>query len=150
MWFVIVVASVVVSYVVAMEVSLRRHGFRPRQPLSHRAPGYRFRWTWRRRGGARIRWADVPWPLVQLEADTEWIHFGWPVSIWISRSELSGILPVKGPFGPGLRFATFDGDTDGVIFWTWRPCCVLLGLEQLGWPVDRLPVHLHARIDVPV
>lgn len=120
-----------------MQSRLKRQGYRPRQQPPSRSVRYSFdpENSVKLRGGSRVGRANASVPLVTLTIDHEWAHLSGLVPVWIGRSEVEKVRPIKGTLGSGIMFDTPDGELDGTIFWTLEPPRVLAAFEWYRWPV---------------
>lgn len=87
--------------------------------------------TWR--CGARVGRINVTIPLATVTFDREWLHIeGVPThDVWVDRSAVSTVEPVRYLWSKGVRFASGDGRYDGLIIWTRSG--MTDALHSAGW-----------------
>jgi hypothetical protein len=116
--------------------SLRRQGFRRETspsnvPLRHRFDDSASQF----RCGARAGRINATWPLATVTVDGEALRVeGIPTyDIWVERSVVEAVEPIRWFVGSGVRFRSGDGRYDGLVLWGGRK--LRASLARHGWPL---------------
>jgi hypothetical protein len=100
-------------------LSLRRQGFNPQVEVRITRPGHEFVDASVWKCGARIGRMNATMPMATVTFDREWLRVeGVPTyDVWVERTEVSAVQPIRYLWSKGVRFASADGRYDGLIIW---------------------------------
>lgn len=114
-------------------LSLRRQGFNPNAEVKIARPGHAFTGASIWKCGARIGWINATWPIATVTFDRDWLRVeGVPTyDVWVDRTKVSAVQPVRYLGGKGIRFVSTDGRYDGLIVWTRKG--MTEALHSAGW-----------------
>jgi hypothetical protein len=114
-------------------ISLRRQGFNPKIEVKITRPGHQFSNPSVWKCGARIGRMNATIPMVTVTFDSQWLRVeGVPTyDVWVDRSEVSAVQPVRYLWSKGIRFVSVDGRYDGLIIWTRAR--MTDALRSAGW-----------------
>lgn len=100
-------------------LSLRRQGFNPRVEVKITRPGHYFTDGSVWKCGARIGRMNASIPMAIVTFDRDWLRVeGVPTyDVWVERTTVSSVQPIRYLWSKGIRFVTVDGRYDGLIIW---------------------------------
>ena len=103
-----------------MMFSLRRQGFNPKVEVKITRPGHDFCDASVWKCGARIGRMNATIPMAIVTFDRDWLRVeGVPTyDVWVERTAVSSVQPIRYLWSKGIRFVTADGRYDGLIIWT--------------------------------
>jgi hypothetical protein len=117
-----------------VDVTSRRQGFRPETSPSNVPLRHRFDDSASLlRCGARAGRINATWPLAKVTVDGEALRVeGIPTyDIWVERSVVEEVEPIRRFASRGVRFRSGDGRYDGLILWDGRK--LRASLARNGW-----------------
>jgi hypothetical protein len=114
-------------------LSLRRQGFNPRAEVKAVRPGHNFTDAAIWKCGARIGRVNASIPMALVTFDRDWLRVeGVPTyDVWVDRTKVSSVQPIRYLSSNGIRFVTEDGRYDGLIVWTRARMAE--ALRSAGW-----------------
>jgi|EndMetStandDraft_3_1072993.scaffolds.fasta_scaffold377988_1 hypothetical protein len=114
-------------------LSLRRQGFNPKVEVKITRPGHRFTDASVWKCGARIGRMNASIPMAMVTFDRDWLRVeGVPTyDVWVDRTTVSFVQPIRYLWGTGIRFVTEDGRYDGLMIWTRAG--MTEALRSAGW-----------------